>query len=45
MRAQIEGDFKWLKDRYVIPVKPVRVRPPAAVPGHVFLCVMGLLLL
>ena len=45
VRAQIEDDCKWLKDRYVISVKPVWARNPAAVPGHVFLCVMGLLLL
>ena len=45
VRAQIEDDFKWLKDRYVISVKPVWACHPAAVPGHVFLCVMGLLLL
>ena len=45
VRAQIEDNCKWLKDRYVISVKPVWARHPAAVPGHVFLCVMGLLLL
>ena len=45
VRAQIEDDLKWLKGRYVISVKPVWARNPAAVPGHVFLCVMGLLLL
>jgi transposase len=41
----LEDDWKWLKDRYVMSVKPVWLRDGAAVPGHVFLCVMGLLLL
>jgi transposase len=44
-RAQIEEQFKWLKDRYVISIKPVWVWNDAALPGHVFLCVMGLTLL
>jgi transposase len=44
-RAEIEEQFKWLKDRYVISIKPVWVWHDAAIPGHVFLCVMGLTLL
>jgi transposase len=44
-RSQIEEQFKWLKDRYVISIKPVWVWSDAALPGHVFLCVMGLTLL
>jgi len=43
-RAEIEDDFKWLKDRGVLSVKPVWVWNEASVRGHVFLCVMGLLL-
>ncbi len=44
-RAQIEEEFRWLKDRYVMSVKPVWVWNDEATPGHVFLCVMGLMLL
>jgi transposase len=44
-RAAIEEDFKWLKDRFVLSVKPVWVWNESAVAGHVFLCVLGLLLL
>lgn len=44
-RSEIEDDWKWLKDRHVMSVKPVWVWNEASVPGHVFLCVMGLLLL
>ncbi len=44
-RASIEEDFKWLKDRFVLSVKPVWVWNESAVAGHVFLCVLGLLLL
>lgn len=44
-RADIEEQFKWLKDRYVISIKPVWVWHDANIPGHVFLCVMGLTLL
>ena len=44
-RAQIEEQFKWLKDRYVISIKPVWVWHDANIPGHLFLCVMGLTLL
>ena len=44
-RWEIEEEFRWLKDRLVISIKPVWVWNDAAVPGHVFLCVMGLMLL
>lgn len=44
-RGQIEEDFRWLKDRYVVSVKPFYLWHDATVPGHTFLCVMGLLLL
>jgi transposase len=44
-RAQVEEDFRWLKDRHVVSVKPFWVWHDATVPGHVFLCVMGLMLL
>ena len=44
-RVEIEEEFKWLKDRLVISIKPVWVWNDAAIPGHVFLCVMGLMLL
>jgi transposase len=40
-RAQVEEDFKWLKDRHVVSVKPFYLWHDATVPGHVFLCVMG----
>lgn len=45
LRTDIEEEFKWLKDRYVISMKPVWVWHEAAVPGHAFLVVMGLMLL
>ena len=44
-RAQVEEDFRWLKDRDVVSVKPFYLWHDATVPGHIFLCVMGLLLL
>jgi transposase len=44
-RTQIEEQFKWLKDRYVLAIKPVWVWHDANIPGHLFLCVMGLTLL
>ena len=43
-RAELEDEFKWLKDRGVMSVKPVWIRDEAEVRGHVFLCGMGLLL-
>ena len=44
-RTEIEEQFRLLKDRYVISIKPVWVWHDANVPGHLFLCVMGLMLL
>ena len=43
-RAGVEEDFKWLKDRHVVSVKPFWVWHDATVAGHTFLCVMGLML-
>ena len=43
-RNMIEEDIKWLKDRLLIPVKPVYVRKDVKIRAHVFLCVMELLL-
>jgi transposase len=43
-RSVLEDDFKWLKDRGVMSVKPVWVWDEAEVRAHVFLCVMGLML-
>jgi len=43
-RNMIEDDIKWLKDKLLIPVKPVYVRKDVKIRAHVFLCVMGLLL-
>ena len=44
-RAEVEEDFKGLKDGHVVSVKPFWVWHDATVAGHTFLCVMGLLLL
>jgi transposase len=43
-RNIIEDDVKWLKDKLLIPIKPVYVRKDVKIRAHVFLCVMGLLL-
>jgi len=43
-RNMIEEDIKWLKDKLLIPIKPVFVRKDVKIRAHVFLCVMGLLL-
>jgi transposase len=43
-RNIIEEDIKWLKDKLLIPIKPVYVRKDVKIRAHVFLCVMGLLL-
>ena len=43
-RNLIEDDIRWLKDKLLIPVKPVYVRKDVKIRAHVFLCVMGLLL-
>ena len=42
-RNMIEEDIKWLKDKLLIPIKPVYVRKDVKIRAHVFLCVMGLL--
>jgi transposase len=43
-RNMIEEDIKWLKDRLLMPIKPVYVRKDVKIRAHVFLCVMRLLL-
>jgi transposase len=43
-RNRIETDIKWLKDKLLIPLKPIYVRKDGKIRAHVFLCVMGLLL-
>ena len=43
-RNQIENDIAWLKDKLLIPLKPVYVRKDSQIRAHVFLCVTGLLL-
>jgi transposase len=43
-RNKIEEDYKWLKNKLLIPLKPVYVRKDNKIRAHVFLCVMGLLL-
>jgi transposase len=43
-RNQIETDIAWLKEKLLIPIKPIYVRKDIKIRAHVFLCVMGLLL-
>lgn len=43
-RNRIETDIKWLKDKLLIPLKPMYVRKDVNIRAHVFLCVTGLLL-
>lgn len=43
-RNVIEDDYKWLKDKLLIPLKPMYVWKDTKIRAHVFLCVMGLLL-
>jgi transposase len=43
-RNRIETDIKWLKDKLLIPLKPIYVRKDRKIRAHVFLCVTGLLL-
>lgn len=43
-RNVIEEDYKWLKDKLLIPLKPMYVWTDSKIRAHVFLCVMGLLL-
>jgi len=40
----VEGDFRVLKDKVLVPLKPVHVRRDGRIQAHVFLCVMALLL-
>jgi transposase len=42
-KYQIEDDFRWLKDKLMIPIKPIYVRTDPHIRSHVFICVMGLL--
>jgi len=42
-KYQIEDDFRWLKDKLLVPLKPVHVRTDQHIRAHVFICVMGLL--
>jgi transposase len=42
-KYSIEDDFRWLKDKLLIPIKPVNVRTDQHIRAHVFVCVMGLL--
>lgn len=39
----LENDFKWLKDKLLIPIAPIYVRTDESIRVHVFLCVVGLL--
>lgn len=43
-RNAVEEEFKWLKGRTIIPLKPMFVRTDENIRAHVFLCVLGLLL-
>jgi transposase len=43
-RNVIEDDYKWMKDKLLIPLKPMYVWKDSKIRAHVFLCVMGLLL-
>ena len=43
-RNGVEEEFKWLKGRTIIPLKPMFVRTEENIRAHVFLCVLGLLL-
>jgi len=42
-RYQVEDDFRWLKDKLLVPIKPVYVRTDDHIRSHVFICIMGLL--
>ena len=43
-RSMIEDDIKWLKDKLLIPLKPLYVRKDVKIRAYVLLYVMGLLL-
>ena len=42
-KYNVEDDFRWLKDKLMIPIKPINVRTDQHIRAHVFICVMGLL--
>lgn len=42
-KYKVEDDFRWLKDKLLIPIKPVNVRIDQHIRAHVFICIMGLL--
>ena len=42
-KYNIEDDFRWLKDKLLVPIKPINVRTDQHIRAHVFICVMGLL--
>jgi transposase len=42
-KYNVEDDFKWLKDKLLVPIKPINVRTDQHIRAHVFICVMGLL--
>lgn len=43
-KSMIEDDFKWLKDKTIMPLMPFWVRLDLSIRAHVFICVLGLLL-
>lgn len=43
-KFELEEDFKWLKDKVIMPLQPFYVWKDISIRAHVFLCVMGLLL-
>lgn len=44
-RTLVEEDFHTLKDKLLVPLKPVHVRKDGRIRGHVFLCVVGVVFL
>jgi len=40
-RTLVEDDFHFLKDKLLVPIKPIHVRKDERIRAHVFLCVMG----
>jgi transposase len=40
-RTLVEDDFHFLKDKLIVPVKPIFVRDDRKIRAHVFLCVVG----
>ena len=43
-RFDIEEDYKWLKNKLLIPLKPMYVCKDSKIGAHVFFCMMGMLL-